>query len=277
MTSNRFFRAGILLLAVFLLFSFCANIAVYSPFAFAANVNLDEIEDVTPAPKPQVPAEAPAANPDPGHELPPKPPNYLVWLVQSCGWFFTPVFLTMSIIMVAFVVINLLTIRRDALHPNALVDEFTKLLDDKKFQEAFELAKENDSLLGKVLAAGLSKVSRGYDQAVQAMQEAGEIEVLKLENRLKILALLGNIAPMVGLFGTVVGMIDSFSTIAVSITTPPAYKLANGIATALFTTEVGLAIAIPSIAFYEVMKNILARFVLEVSITSDNLMSRFKK
>ena len=269
MTSNRFLRAGILLLAVFLFFSFYSS--------FAAIEGLDEIDVVPLAPQAAQVAQVSAANPDPGHELPPKPQNYLVWLVQSCGWFFTPVFLTMSIIMVAFVVINLLTIRRDALHPNALVDDFTKLLDDKKFQEAFELAKENDSLLGKVLAAGLSKVSRGYDQAVQAMQEAGEIEVLKLENRLKILALLGNIAPMVGLFGTVVGMIDSFSTIAVSITTPPAYKLAHGIATALFTTQVGLAIAIPSIAFYEVMKNILARFVLEISITSDNLMSRFKK
>ena len=270
MTSNRFFRAGILLLVVFLLFSLCTSFAAF---------DFSEINDVGPAPVAQVPAEAPAPTPaaNPGQDLPLQPQNYLVWMVRSCGWFFTPVFLTMSIVMVAFVVINLLAIRRDALHPNALVEEFGKLLDDKNFQEAYELARENDSLLGKVLAAGLSKVSRGYDQAVQAMQDVGEMETLKLENRLKILALLGNIAPMVGLFGTVVGMIDSFSTIAVSITTPPAYKLAGGIATALFTTEVGLAIAIPSIAFYDVMKNILARFLLEISITSDNLMSRFKK
>jgi len=89
--------------------------------------------------------------------------------------------------------------------------------------------------------------------------------------------MLGNIAPMIGLFGTVVGMIESFNVIASSVTSPPAYKLAEGIATALFTTEVGLAIAIPSIAFYEVMKNTLGRFTLEVSITSDSLMGRFKK
>ena len=265
------------MLAVFLLFSFYANIAGRSLFVSAADINLAEIDNVPPVPAPQVPAEAPVANPDQEEGPPKRAPNYLVWMVQSCGWFFTPVFLAMSIIMVAFVVINLLTIRRDALHPNALVEEFGKLLDEKKFQEAYELAKENDSLLGKILAAGISKMSQGYDKAIQAMQDTGEIETLKLENRLKILALLGNIAPMVGLFGTVVGMIDSFGTIAVSITTPPAYKLAGGIATALFTTEVGLAIAIPSIAFYDVMKNTLARFVLEISVTSDNLMLRFKK
>ena len=262
--------------AVFLLYSLYTGVAVHPSLATAAdNINLDEIDNVAPAAQQQVPAGTSAANSDP--DLPQQPPNYLVWLVQSCGWFFTPVFLAMSIVMVALFVINLLTIRREALHPHALVEDFAKLVDDKKFQEAYELAKENDSLLGKVLAAGLSKMSRSYDQAIQAMQEVGEMETLKLENRLKILALLGNIAPMVGLFGTVVGMIDSFSTIAVSITTPPAYKLANGIATALFTTEVGLAIAIPSIAFYDVMKNILARYLLEISITSDNLMSKFKK
>ena len=262
---NRLFQAVLLVFAVFLFFSFCSSFAAVDP--------LGEIDNI--APVAPVPVTAPAANPEP--EAPPQPQNYLVWMVKSLGWFFTPVFLIMSIVMVAFVVINLLAIRRDVLHPPLLVEEFTQLLDEKKFQEAFELAKENDSLLGKILAAGLSKVSRGYEQAVQAMQEAGEIEVLKLENRLKVLALLGNIAPMIGLFGTVVGMIDSFSTIAASVTAPPAYKLADGIATALFTTQVGLAIAIPSIAFYEVMKNMLARFTLEISITSDNLMSRFKK
>ncbi len=233
---------------------------------------IDEPVEV-PTAKPQVAAEPPGATDGP----PQRDQNYLVWMVRSLGWFFTPVFLIMSIIMVALFVINILAIRREVLHPHVLVDEFGKLLDDKKFQEAYELAKENDSLLGKVLAAGLSKMSRGYEQAVQAMQDVGEEETLKLENRLKLLALLGNIAPMLGLFGTVVGMIESFNTIAGSVTAPPAYKLAEGIATALFTTEVGLAIAIPSIAFFDVMKNILSRFTLEISITSDNLMSRFKK
>ena len=240
--------------------------------------DLNEIDDPAPVNPPVVAQDAPAAAAANGTEQAPlKPSNYLIWMVQSCGWFFTPVFLAMSIIMVALFVMNILAIRRDVLHPPLFVEEFKKLLDEKKFQEAYELAKENDSLLGKILAAGLSKVSQGYEQAVQAMQDTGEVETLKLENRLKLLAMLGNIAPMIGLFGTVVGMIESFNVIASSVTSPPAYKLAEGIATALFTTEVGLAIAIPSIAFYEVMKNRLGRFTLEVSITSDNLMGRFKK
>jgi biopolymer transport protein ExbB len=81
---------------------------------------------------------------------------------------------------------------------------------------------------------------------------------------------------MVGLFGTVDGMIRSFSVIANSASTPKASELATGISTALFTTLVGLAIAIPAIAAYNILRNRIARLVLEVGILSEGLMSRFE-
>jgi len=108
------------------------------------------------------------------------------------------------------------------------------------------------------------------------MQEVGEEENMKLEHRLSYMALIGTISPMVGLFGTVHGMIQSFQVIAISGTSPKASDLAAGISTALFTTLVGLAIAIPAIAAYNILKNRIARLVLEVGILSEGLMSRFE-
>ena len=90
------------------------------------------------------------------------------------------------------------------------------------------------------------------------------------------MALIGTISPMVGLFGTVHGMIKAFSVIAAGGATPKASDLAKGISTALFTTLVGLAIAIPAIAAYNILKNRIARLVLEVGICSESLMSRFE-
>jgi biopolymer transport protein ExbB len=81
---------------------------------------------------------------------------------------------------------------------------------------------------------------------------------------------------MVGLFGTVDGMISSFSVIAAGGATPKASELAEGISTALFTTLVGLAIAIPAIAAYNILKNRVSRLVLEVGIVSEDLLSRFQ-
>ena len=71
-------------------------------------------------------------------------------------------------------------------------------------------------------------------------------------------------------------MINSFQTIATGGATPEASELANGISTALFTTLIGLAIAIPAIAAYNIMRNRVARLMLEVGILSENLMSRFQ-
>jgi biopolymer transport protein ExbB len=70
-------------------------------------------------------------------------------------------------------------------------------------------------------------------------------------------------------------MIKSFREIAISTTAPKPSKLAEGISTALFTTLVGLSIAIPAIAIYNILRNRVARLVLEVGIVSEGLMSRF--
>ena len=201
--------------------------------------------------------------------------NYLVWMFVALGWVFTPVFAIMSLTTVALIVMNMMSIRRKNLVPEPLVAEFGDLMENQKFQEAYTVAKESDSLLGRVLASGLAKVPSGYDKAVQTMQDVGQEETMKLEHQIGYLALVGNLAPMVGLFGTVVGMINSFQIIAAGGSAPSPQKLAEGIATALFTTMIGLAIALPSLAIYDIFKNRLARFVLEIGIISDNYLGRF--
>ena len=99
---------------------------------------------------------------------------------------------------------------------------------------------------------------------------------MKLEHRLSYMQLIGTISPMIGLLGTVQGMIESFSVIANSPTTPKPAELAQGISKALFTTLIGLFIAIPAIAIYSILRNRIARLVLEVGILSEGLMSRFE-
>jgi len=206
----------------------------------------------------------------------PKRVSYLTWAFSALGWMYSLIFLALSFTLVALFVMNLLTARRDNVVPVHLVEGFEAHLDEKRYQEAYELAKNDDSVLGQVLSAGLAKLSSGYSQAIEAMQEVGEEENMKLEHRLSYMALIGTIAPMIGLMGTVQGMISSFSVIANSTQTPEASELAEGISTALFTTLVGLGIAIPAIAAYNILRNRVARLVLEVGILSEGLMSRFE-
>ncbi len=243
----------------------------------------DLIDDAAPAAEP---AKEPAAEPAAGaakrpsgaadEPQPKKQKTLLQVALRALGWFYTVIFLFISFAFVALLVMNLLSARRESVCPTGLVEGFEKHLDDKQYQEAYELAKGDDSFLGLVLSAGLAKLSAGYPEAVEAMQEVGQEENLKLDHRLSYIALIGTISPMVGLFGTVDGMVRSFSVIAESTGTPPPSQLADGVATALWTTLVGLAIAIPAIAVHHLIKNRIDRLVLEVGIISDGLMSRFE-
>jgi biopolymer transport protein ExbB len=215
--------------------------------------------------------EAPAA-PKPVEEEPPQQKSVLVWYYQALGLFYTTIFLGLSFSLVALIVMNLLSARRDSICPTPLIEAFESHLQQNQFQDAYELARNDESFLGQVLSAGIAKLSAGYAPAVEAMQEVGEEENMKLDHRLSYMALIGTISPMVGLFGTVDGMVRSFSVIALSNTTPKPSKLAEGISTALITTIVGLAIAIPAIAAFNILKNIVARRVLEVGVVSEGLM-----
>lgn len=200
----------------------------------------------------------------------------LGWVVSSLGYGYLLIFLALSFTLVSLLVMNLLASRRENLVPQELVDGFEEKLNEKEFQEAYDMARTDESVLGQVLSAGLAKLSRGYNRALESMQEVGEEESMKLEHRLSYMALIGNLSPMIGLFGTVHGMIRSFRVIAISGSTPEPAKLAEGISTALFTTLVGLAIAIPALAAYNILRNRVSRLLLEVGVSSENLMSRFE-
>jgi biopolymer transport protein ExbB len=201
--------------------------------------------------------------------------SLLGWMFRSLGISYSVVFLGMSFTLVALFVMNLLAARREGMIPAALIEQFETHLDAQEYQEAYELAKNDESFLAQVLSAGLSKLARGYQPAIEAMQETGEEENMKLEHRLSYMALIGTISPMIGLLGTVQGMIASFQVIAISAAAPKPSALAAGISTALFTTLVGLFIAIPAIAAYNILRNRVAILVLEVGIVSEDLMSRF--
>ncbi len=204
----------------------------------------------------------------------PESRNFLSWMIEASG-FFGFLLLLMSFAMVALIMMNILQVRRDVLLPPAFIEEFEQKLASKDYQGAYETAKNDDSFVARVLAAGLSKLNRGYEEAIEGMQEVGEDENMSLDHRLSYLALIGAIAPMVGLMGTVWGMINTFEKIATSTSAPKPAELAEGISTALFTTIEGLGVAIPAMVGYGILRNRVQRFVLEVGMVSEGLMSRF--
>ena len=257
--------------ALFLLLALTAA-AIWPAFGNSTSVFADEAA-AAPAAAPA--ADVAAAAPADVTAAPVQSRSFLAYIARACGWFWGPAFLLVSFILVALIMMNLLQVRRDVLLPSQFVEEFEQKLKATDCQGAYEFARSDESFVGRVLAAGMGRLSRGYPEAVEGMQEAGEDETMALEHRLSYVAMIGSIAPMMGLMGTVQGMISSFDKIALSVVAPKPSELADGISTALVTTLIGLLLAIPAMVFHGVLKNRIQRLVLEIGMVSEGLMGRF--
>jgi biopolymer transport protein ExbB/TolQ len=135
------------------------------------------------------------------------------------------------------------------------VDEFMSriqtLVLSKKTDEALVLCAQSP---GKPLANAfktiLEKADRDDDAIFQAHDIAMSENIPQLTRRLHYLSMLANVATLLGLLGTIHGLILSFKAVA---TADPAMKqqlLANGISVSMYTTALGLAVAIPAMVFY---------------------------
>ena len=91
------------------------------------------------------------------------------------------------------------------------------------------------------------------------MRVACTRESEKLDAHLNFLATVGSTSPYIGLFGTVWGIMNSFPAIAVAKDTNLAV-VAPGLAEALFTTAMGLIVAIPSVAAYNKFSADMTRY-----------------
>ncbi|MFO7608457.1 MAG: MotA/TolQ/ExbB proton channel family protein [Candidatus Krumholzibacteriia bacterium] len=96
----------------------------------------------------------------------------------------------------------------------------------------------------EVIKAGLSVRHKDRETQESVLQEAILHQLPRVESGLSVLAVLGAVAPLLGLLGTVTGMINTFRVITLFGTGDPKL-MSGGISEALITTELGLAVAIP--------------------------------
>ncbi|MGA2704646.1 MAG: MotA/TolQ/ExbB proton channel family protein [Isosphaeraceae bacterium] len=200
--------------------------------------------------------------------------SFLAWMARASG----PIGLViaaMSFYLFALVVWMALRYRTSIAMPLPLVRELQELLEQKKYSEAYHRLIANDSLLARILTAGVRKLPVGLPMAQRAMELANEDATMEMEHRTTYLATVGTLGPMIGLVGTVYGMIMAFRVIALEGSSPQASQLAAGISTALFATLEGIAISIPAIFFYSIFRNRIARLSLEVAMGAEPLLEQF--
>ncbi len=124
------------------------------------------------------------------------------------------------------------------------------LLQGGKSGEALKLCESGNDPISHVLAIGIHIRRRSLEEKERIIARAGSRVIRQLDKNLRGLAIIGNIAPLLGLLGTVAGMIRAFMKIQELGGKVDASVLAGGIWEALITTAAGLSVAIPALVAY---------------------------
>ena len=192
------------------------------------------------------------------------------------GWITWFVLLPLSVATVALVIEHAVSIRRETLVPQVVVDEAKELLAEKRYVESVKLVAEDQSMLAYALHGALLEAGSGFASMERALEEAIEERSAKLMRKLEAINTIGNIAPMIGLFGTVYGMIRLFASIGAAGELPSTAIIADDISIALVTTFWGVAIAIPALSAFAMFRNRVDGLTVECAITADRVLSVFK-
>ena len=112
------------------------------------------------------------------------------------------------------------------------------------FEAAKVLCAQQNSPVSRLTEKGISRIGSPLDDINTAIENAGRLEVYKLEKNVSVLATIAGAAPMIGFLGTVIGMVLAFHQLATSSGQAEMGLLAEGIYTAMTTTVAGLIVGI---------------------------------
>jgi biopolymer transport protein ExbB len=174
-------------------------------------------------------------------------------IVKAGGVMMGPIILA-SIIAAAIMLERLWTLQSKRVLPAELSEKVWRLVEQRQIQDKHIAALQQNSPLGKVLAAGLA--NRHRDRAIikEAIEDTGRHIVHELDRFIGALGTIASLSPLMGLLGTVFGMIRTFNAITTEGIGNPA-ALAGGIAEALITTAAGLTVAIPALIGYKYLRS----------------------
>jgi biopolymer transport protein ExbB len=191
-------------------------------------------------------------------------------IVKAGGPVMVPIILA-SIVAAAIFLERLWTLQQRRVMPAELTEKVWKWVEQRQIQDKHILALQQNSPLGKILAAGLA--NRHRDRAIlkEAIEDTGRHVVHELERFIGTLGTIASISPLMGLLGTVIGMIRTFNAIRTEGIGDPA-ALGGGIAEALITTAAGLTIAIPALLGYKYLRGRVSNLVIEMEKESIKLV-----
>lgn len=177
----------------------------------------------------------------------------------------------LSFIAVIIFVERWLTIKKAGKIDEYFMNNIRTNVQSGNLQAAKLLCQQVDSPVARMVEKGLNRIGKPLRDIDAAIENVGNVELLKLEKNLPFLASISGISPMVGLLGTVSGMILAFYKMATAANVTPDV-LAGGIYQALFATAFGLFNGIISLLGYNLLVANIDKVVYKMQLYSIEFM-----
>jgi len=205
----------------------------------------------------------------------------LVAFFQKGGLFMYPILLVFAVGL-AIVFERWVQLNRIGSANQKMWDMLQPVLVKGDFEKARQMVSKDKSSMAQMLAMGLARQGavRRRDDIEIAMEESMMEIIPQLEKRTPYVALLSNIATLLGLLGTIMGLIEAFTAVANANPAEKADLLSASISVAMNTTAFGLMSAIPLLLFHAKLTSTTGQIVdsLEMaSVKALNTISNFAK
>jgi biopolymer transport protein ExbB len=180
----------------------------------------------------------------------------------------------LQISMVALIVLLFMDLRMGDAVPPAFVEEFSEIVNKRRFKEAYELARQDNSFLARVLTSGMARLQYGIDDARETALNIVESIKSTKEQLTSYLGVIGTLGPLIGLVGTVYSMIGAFMKMSDPNNPAKPAELAQTLSHGLVVTLLGIGLAVPAIFFHQFFRNRLTRISMETANVADDLLTQ---
>ena len=177
--------------------------------------------------------------------------------MQSIIRFFTqggPVmFIILFALLLGLVIIieRLIVIRfKNRIDSDTFMNRVGELLKNGDVKGAIQYCNQSSAALPNIAKEGLMASHKSPKDIQNALEVAAMVEMPKLEKRTHYLAMIANVATLLGLLGTILGLINAFAAVAHADAADKAALLTAGISIAMNTTAFGIITAIPCLIGY---------------------------
>jgi biopolymer transport protein ExbB len=194
-------------------------------------------------------------------------------MLLANGGLMTWVLLVVSAVALAVFLERFLHYHRAQINSTEFLSGVRNVMRRDNVVEAISICEATPGPVARLVKTAILNRDRGRDGVREALEEAGLVEVPRLEEKLNLLATIAQIAPLLGLLGTVLGFMRIFLELQSNGVYANVGLLAGGIWEALISTAAGLAVAIPCYAGYNFLVSRVNGIVLDMEKAATEILN----